>query len=82
MKHPVAVAIMNGFNAALAQEIKNGNISHTAAVQAGRFALAVAREYLKGTSVFGKTLGDFSQDGEKIQSILDAEKIYPERKWS
>lgn len=79
MKHPVAVAIMNGFNASLAQEIENGNITLKTAEQAGRFAMAIAREYLKGTQVFGKKLQDFASDGEKLERILNAEKINLQR---
>lgn len=75
MKHILAVAIQNGFNAALAQEIQNGNISIAAAEQAGRFALAIAREYLKGNRPYNRGIEEFGGDGEKWEAILKSEKI-------
>lgn len=75
MKHPVAVAVHNGFTAALAAEIENGNVSYQTAAQIGRFAMAITVEYLKGTSMFGKKLQDFSQDGEMFEAALTSNKI-------
>jgi hypothetical protein len=79
MKHPVAVAIMNGFNAALAAEVQNEVITLKQAEQIGRFGLAIAMEYLKGNSVFMKRLQDFGQDGEKIESMLTANNVKLQR---
>lgn len=39
------------------------------------FALAIAAERLKGNRVFKEKLEDFREDGEKIQSILDSNKV-------
>lgn len=75
MKHPLAVAVHNGFTAALAQEIENGNITYQAATQLSNFAATIAVEYLKGTSMFGKRLQDFAQDGEMYESALTSNKI-------
>lgn len=79
MKHPLAIAVQNGFTAALAQEIENGNISLTAANQASKFALAIATEYIKGNQVFGKRLQDFASDGERWESILTNNKVNMQR---
>lgn len=79
MKHPVAVAIMNGFNAALAAEIQNGRVTKETAEETGRFALAIAMEYLKGNQVFYKHLSDFGQDGEKIEAMLTSNGIKLQR---
>lgn len=79
MKHPVAVSIMNGFNAALAAEVQNGVITLTQAEQIGRFALAISMEYLKGNSVFFKRLQDFAQDGEKLETMLTSNKVNLQR---
>lgn len=76
MKHPLAVAVHNGFTAALAAEIENGNITYKAAGQLSRFAMAITMEYLKGTSMFGKKLQDFYSDGEMYESALTANKIH------
>ena len=79
MKHPLAVAIHNGFTAALAQEIENGNITYTAAQQLGRFAMAITQEYLKGNSMFGKDLRYFAADGEMFEQMLISNKVNLQR---
>lgn len=75
MKHPLAVAVQNGFTAALSAEIENGSISYSNASQLSRFAMAIAREYLKGNKMFGKGLTDFAQDGEMYESFLKHDKV-------
>lgn len=80
MKHAVAVAVQNGFTAALAAEIQNGNINYQTAQQLTKFAVAISREYLKGNSMFGKKLQDFAQDGEMWESLLTADKVHLQ-KW-
>jgi hypothetical protein len=79
VKHPVAVAIMNGYNAALAADVQNGVLTLKQAEQIGKFGLAIAMEYLKGNSVFWKHLRDFGQDGEKIESMLNSHKVQLQR---
>lgn len=79
MKHPLAIAVQNGFTAALAQEIENGNITVAAAKQASAFAISIAREYMKGNSIFGKKLTDFQQDGEMWESLLTHDKVNLQR---
>lgn len=75
MKHPVAVAILSGFTDALAQEIENGNMAQETARQVSQFALAIAVERLKGNQVFKEKLTDFYPEGEKIESLLTANKV-------
>lgn len=75
MKHPLAIAIQNGFTAALAAEIENGNISYEAAGQMSRFAMAISREYLKGNKMFGKGLADFAQDGQMWEDFLTHDRV-------
>lgn len=79
MKHPVAIAIQNGFTAAIAAEIENGNITFETAKQLSKFAMAISREYLKGNSMFGKRLQDFAQDGEMWESVMTADKVHLQR---
>lgn len=79
MKHAVAIAIQNGFTAALAAEIENGNITFETAKQVSKFAAAISREYLKGNSMFGKKLQDFAQDGEMWESLLTSDKVHLQR---
>lgn len=76
MKHPLAIAVHNGFTAALAAEIENGNITYQTATQLSRFAMSITREYLKGNSMFGKRLQDFASDGEMYEAMLTGEKIH------
>lgn len=75
MKHPVAVAILSGFTDAIAEEVNNGNMAERTAKQIAIYALAIATERLKGNRVFKEKLEDFREDGEKIQSILDSNKV-------
>lgn len=75
MKHPVAVAIMNGFTAALAAEVDNGGINQTTAGQVTRFATAIAMEYLKGNRIFGHKLTDFAQDGQMLDDGIAHNKV-------
>lgn len=76
MKHPVAVAILSGFSDALAQEVENGNMAIATAKQVSIFALAIAMERLKGNRVFKEKLIDLYPEGEKIESLLNANKIH------
>lgn len=76
MKHAVAIAVQNGFTAAIAAEIENGNVSYQTASQLSKFAISIAREFLKGNSMFGKKLTDFAQDGEMWESLLTADKVH------
>lgn len=75
MKHPLAIAIQNGFTAALAAEIENGNISIQIASQISRFATSISREYLKGNKMFGKGLEHFAQDGQMWDDFLTHDKV-------
>lgn len=75
MKHPLAVAVQNGFTAALSAEVQNGNLDITTAGQISRFAVAIAREYLKGNKMFLKGLTDFSQDGQMWEDFLTHDKV-------
>lgn len=75
MKHPVAVAILSGFSDALAQEVENTNMSMGTAKQVSTFAIAIALERLKGNRVFKESLTDFYPEGEKIEAMLNANKV-------
>lgn len=75
MKHPLAVAVQNGFTAAIAAEIENGNISLSTAKQLSAFAISIAREYLKGNRIFSKRLQDFAADGESWETLLTHDKV-------
>lgn len=76
MKHPVAVAILSGFSDALAQEVENGNMAIATAKQVSVFAMAIAVERLKGNQVFKERLTDLYPEGEKIESLLVANKVH------
>lgn len=76
MKHPVAVAILSGFSDALAQEVENSNMAEATAKQVATFAMAIAMERLKGNRVFKEKLTDLHQDGERIESLLVANKVH------
>lgn len=76
MKHPVAVAILSGFTDALTQEVENSNMAVATAKQVVTFALAIAVERLKGNKVFKEGLTDFYPEGEKIESLLVANKVH------
>lgn len=75
MKHPLAIAVQNGFTAALAAEVQNETISYETAGQISRFAMAITREYLKGNSMFMKKLSDFAQDGQMWEDFLIHDKV-------
>lgn len=75
MKHPLAIAIQNGFTAALAAEVENGGVSYETAGQISRFAMAITREYLKGNKMFMKGLADFAQDGQMWDDFLTHDKV-------
>lgn len=75
MKHPLAIAVQNGFTAALAQEVQNGDMTQGQANQVSRFALAIAQEYMKGNSVFMHKLEHFAADGEQWDHLLKANKV-------
>lgn len=76
MKHPVAVAVLSGFTDALAQEVENGNMAVATAKQVSTFALAIAMERLKGNQVFKERLTDLYIEGEKLESLLVANKVH------
>lgn len=76
MKHPVAVAILSGFTDALAQEVENTNMAIGTAKQVSTFALAIAMERLKDNRVFKEKLTDLYPEGEKIESMLVANKVH------
>lgn len=75
MKHPVAAAVLAGFTGALGSAIENKDISAEKAAQYARFAVAIAKELLKGRVVLGKTLGDFQDESERMQQIVESEKV-------
>lgn len=75
MKHPVAVALLSGFSDALAQEVNNTNMAEQTAKQVATFAMAIAVERLKGNKVFKEKLTDLYSEGEKIESLLIANKV-------
>jgi len=75
MKHPVAVSFLVGISDALAEEVQSGNMAQRTAKQVISFGMAVAMERLKGASVLGKKLEEFQEDGERIESLLRAEKV-------
>lgn len=75
MKHPLAIAVQNGFTAALGAQVNDGDMSFTQAKQITTFAMAITREYLKGNKMFGKSLTDFAQDGQMWDDYLTSDKV-------
>ncbi len=81
MKHPLAVAVHNGYTAALGAAVQNGDMSIITAREIEKFAARITVEYLLGTSMFGHTLDFFASDGQMYDDMLTRNKINLATKW-
>lgn len=75
MKHPLAVAVGEGWTAAVSLAIQEGHISMEAAEFIARSAAVAMGEYLKGNVIYGKNLESQAYTGEIYETYLTKAKI-------